>query len=379
MHAPAPRGRRATRLALTSVAALALLLGSVALAPPAAAQTAGDVVYDGTPDRIDGSVYRLYRAFFLREPDADGLVHWIVQARYHRYPLGAVAQDFARSAEFRSRYGSLDDGGFVDLVYRNVMGRSPDPEGRAYWLDQLRRGMPRGHLMLHFSDSVEYGRKVGAGPFGTPDLRGPAQPAPSAPPGTWAYLDPTADAGRPARWARCRPIYVVTNPTGLPASEHAAFDAMVRYALERLTAATRQDWVHVGRTRYQALDHRSTNLVLGQVTISFMAAPDPDDQAAAWAATALGRNPVTGTTTYLSGSVNLNAQRLVGDAGGRVTPLVATTLMHELGHIAGLDHVGDRNQLMSEVYETPPEPRYEEFRDGDRAGLARVGSVSVAC
>ena len=110
-----------------------------------------------------------------------------------------------------------------------------------------------------------------------------------------------------------------------------------------------------------------------------MSAPDPNDAAAAWANTVLGRNPSTGTVTYLSGSVNLNATRLVNDLGGQVTPLVATTLMHELGHLAGLDHVGDRTQLMSAVYEAPPEPTFEQFRDGDRAGLARVGSLTTAC
>jgi len=380
VHLSPAAGRvRLGRVVGALVASVALSAGLAATAAPAGAQTAAEVVYDGSPDRMDGSIYRLYRAFFLREPDADGLLHWLVQARYARYPLGAIAQDFAASAEFRGRYGALDDGGYVDLVYRNVLERAPDPEGRAYWLGHLRRGMPRGHVMLHFSDSVEYGSEVGAGPFGRRDFRGPAQAAPGAPAGTWAYLHPVADGGRPGAWAPCRPVYVAANPAGIPASQHAAFEHTVRHALDRISAATDQDWVYIGRTAFQAVERTSFNRVLGAVTISFMRAPDPNDPAAAWAGTMLGRNPLTGTTTFLSGSINLNAQRLVNDLGGTVTPLVATTLMHELGHVAGLDHVADRNQLMSEVYEMPPEPRYEEFRDGDRAGLARVGSLTVAC
>ncbi|MFP5323025.1 MAG: DUF4214 domain-containing protein [Acidimicrobiia bacterium] len=373
------RRRAAARAVAATLVAISLLVGAGAGAPAAGAQTASDVVYDGTPDGIDGSVYRLYRAFFLREPDSDGLLHWIIHARWFGYPLGAVAQDFASSPEFRARYGALDDGGFVDLVYRNVLRRSPDPGGRAFWLDHLRRGMPRGHLMLHFSDSVEFGRSAGAGPFGRRDFRGPAEAAPAAPAGSWAYLDPTGDAGRPVGWARCRPVYVAANPAGIPTSEHGEFEAMVRHALDAISTATGQDWVLVGRTAWRAADHRSARRMLGVVTISFMTAPDPNDTAAAWATNAYGRNPLTGTTTYLTGDVNLNAQRLVGDLGGEVTPLVATTLMHELGHIAGLDHVLDRTQLMSDVYEMPPEPRYEVYRDGDRAGLARVGSVTVPC
>ena len=42
---------------------------------------------------------------------------------------GSVSAAFARSPEFTSRYGALSDGGFVDLVYRNVLGRSPDAAG----------------------------------------------------------------------------------------------------------------------------------------------------------------------------------------------------------------------------------------------------------
>jgi len=377
-------GRTRTRGWRAAVASLALALAAttsiVAVPDVAAAQTAGDVVYDGSPDRLDGSIYRLYRAFFLREPDADGLAHWLVQARYARYPVAAVADDFARSAEFRGRYGSLDDGAFIDLVYRNVFERAADAGGRAYWLDHLRRGMSRGHLMVHFSDSVEFARKVGAGPFGRRDFRGPAQPPPSAPAGSWAYLDPTADAGRPAGWARCRPVYVLSNPAGIPSGEHADFAAMLRYALDAVSAATGQDWVHLGRTAFRAVDATSIDRRRGVVTISFMSAPDPNDEAAAWANTPVPTwNPVAGAVTYPYGSVNLNANNLVNAAGGEVTPLVATTLMHELGHIAGLDHVADRRQLMSAVYEAPPQPTYEQYRDGDRAGLARVGSVTTAC
>ena len=111
----------------------------------------------------------------------------------------------------------------------------------------------------------------------------------------------------------------------------------------------------------------------GLVTISFMTAPDPNDTASAWALPTAGRDPLTGEVRFVTGVVNLNAQRLVGDHGGRVTPLVATTLMHELGHIAGLEHVSDTRQLMHGYYALPREPTYEEYRDGDRAGLARVG------
>lgn len=366
--------------ALGVVATLAV--GMAVATPPAAAEqatAASEVVYDGSVDGIDGSVYRLYRAFFLREPEADGLVYWIVQARYQGYPIGSIANDFARSDEFRRRYGSLADGPFVDLVYRNVLGRAPDPEGRAYWLDQMRRGMIRGHVMLYFSDSAEFARRVGAGPFGTRDYRGPARAAPSAPSSSYEFMQ-ILDGGRPLGWARCRPVYVAANPAGIPADQHDEFLEMLDHALDRISDATGQHWVHVGETSFQAADEDSTNPVPGLVSVSFMSAPDPTDGASAWARNSGGRNPVTGSSTYLSGVVSLNAGRLVREFDGRVTPIVATTLMHELGHVAGLAHTDDESQLMAQTYHLDgDEPAFEEFRDGDRSGLAQVGSVTTAC
>lgn len=387
MHV-APRARRPGRsarllAALVAVASLAAPLGTAAVATAAGAedgQRAGDVVYDGSRDGFDGTIYRLYRAFFLREPEGDGIVYWINQARYGRYPIGSVAEEFARSAEFRQRYGVLADEPFVELVYRNVLGRTAEPEGREYWLAQLRAGMPRGHLMLYFSDSVEFGEKVGAGPFGTEDFRGPAQLAPTAPQGSYRFLAPDGTGPDvPLSWPRCRPVYVVANTDGIPTGERDRFVAMLEHALDGISDATDQDWVHVGATTHRAADQHTRRDVPGVVTISFMTAPDPNDGASAWALPIAGRDPLTGEVRFVTGVVNLNAQRLVGDHGGRVTPLVATTLMHELGHIAGLDHVTDSSQLMHGYYALPREPTFEQYRDGDLAGLARVGSTTTAC
>ena len=383
-HGASRRNRFARILAgIVVLATLAVPFDASVSAPGAGAQTgarAADVAYDGSIDGFDGTVYRLYRAFFLREPDGDGVVYWINQARYGRYPIGSIAEEFARSAEFAQRYGALADGAFVDLVYRNVLGRAAEPEGRAYWLGQLRSGMRRGHLMLYFSDSVEFGRRVGAGPFGSPDFRGPARSAPDAPAGSYDFLAPNGTApGVPLGWPRCRPVYVVANPDGIPAGERARFVAMLEHALAKVSQATGQDWVHVGSTPHRAADQHTVRHVQGLVTISFMSAPDPNDRASAWAVVQPGRDPRTGAVHYVTGVINLNAQRLVNDMGGQVTPLVATTLMHELGHIAGLEHVSDPNQLMHPYYALPDDPTYEEFRNGDRAGLARVGSVTTAC
>jgi hypothetical protein len=104
---------------------------------------------------VEGSIVRLYEAFFQRGPDGAGLDHWAGRYR-DGLPLASVADAFARSSEFAATYGSLTDAEFVDLVYRNVLGRDPDPEGRAHWQRQLAAGSSRGSVMLALSESGEH-------------------------------------------------------------------------------------------------------------------------------------------------------------------------------------------------------------------------------
>jgi hypothetical protein len=115
-------------------------------------------------DRLASSQYdngrvasRLYHAAFVRLPDYDGLQYWRTQLDQHRVTAAQVASSFVASPEFQATYGALDDTAFVDLVYRNVLGRTPDAGGEAYWVGQLRTGArTRGGVILGFSESAEH-------------------------------------------------------------------------------------------------------------------------------------------------------------------------------------------------------------------------------
>ncbi|MCB0962424.1 MAG: fibronectin type III domain-containing protein [Acidimicrobiales bacterium] len=107
---------------------------------------------------------RLYWAYFGRTPDHGGLDYW-TRKRRDGMTLIRISAHFAGSSEFRNTYGSLDHGEFVDLVYRNVLGRDPDPGGRAFWIGRLQRGTSRGQVMINFSESSEYIRQM-EGPMG---------------------------------------------------------------------------------------------------------------------------------------------------------------------------------------------------------------------
>lgn len=99
-------------------------------------------------------VVRLYSAYFLRRPDAAGLDYWAGELA-RGVSINQVSQSFAASKEFRTLYGSLTNGKFVDRVYRNVLGRPPDAAGLAYWKGRLDAGTSRGAVMTGFSESAE--------------------------------------------------------------------------------------------------------------------------------------------------------------------------------------------------------------------------------
>jgi hypothetical protein len=101
-------------------------------------------------------VARLYRAYFLRTPDAGGLAHWIAKRRAGT-SLNAISQSFAGSNEFKTRYGRLTNAAFVKLIYKNLFARSGDPGGVTFWTHQLdARLKTRGQVMTGFSESHEY-------------------------------------------------------------------------------------------------------------------------------------------------------------------------------------------------------------------------------
>ncbi len=117
---------------------LAAVLAEIAKANPSAAM-----------------VDRLYLAFFQRFPDDGGWDHWI-EARADGHRLEDIAEWFAESDEFTNRYGMSDFSVFLDQLYIDVLGRPPDAEGKAYWLNMLGRGeVTRGTVVVYFSESAE--------------------------------------------------------------------------------------------------------------------------------------------------------------------------------------------------------------------------------
>ncbi len=106
-------------------------------------------------------VWRLYQAFFLRQPDDEGFLYW-VQVRNNGASLSDIAYQFAQGTEFRNRYGNLSHAQFVDLAYNNVLCRVPDDDGRAYWTGLLNSGaLTRWDMVINFAELREYLNRTG--------------------------------------------------------------------------------------------------------------------------------------------------------------------------------------------------------------------------
>ncbi|MEY2570663.1 MAG: hypothetical protein QOE63_1013, partial [Acidimicrobiaceae bacterium] len=100
-------------------------------------------------------IIRLYLAALQRTADYDGYAYWLGAER-HGATSADMASFFASSPEFVSRYGNLNDNDFVTLLYQNVLHRSPDADGRSFWVGLLQQGASRGTVLLGFSESAEY-------------------------------------------------------------------------------------------------------------------------------------------------------------------------------------------------------------------------------
>jgi hypothetical protein len=106
---------------------------------------------------IGGQTYRIYKAAFNRIPDAVGLGYWIKQMDAGM-GMVEVAARFIDSPEFRTLYGqNPTNADFLLKVYSNVLGRTPDEGGYAWWLNQINTNpdKTRQKVLADFSESQE--------------------------------------------------------------------------------------------------------------------------------------------------------------------------------------------------------------------------------
>ena len=104
----------------------------------------------------DHLVYLLYQAAYDRMPDYSGFEYWAGQADALQLSALRLADLFMAAPEFTAKFGTNpSNDAFVTELYTNVLGRTPDAAGLAYWEAQANAGTPRDQLLVAFATSTE--------------------------------------------------------------------------------------------------------------------------------------------------------------------------------------------------------------------------------
>ena len=86
------------------------------------------------------AVQQLYVGYLGRAADSAGQQFWANAIANGTATIASVATGFTLSAEYKAAYGGLSTDALVEKVYNNVLGRTPDAEGKAFWVAALANG-----------------------------------------------------------------------------------------------------------------------------------------------------------------------------------------------------------------------------------------------
>ena len=184
----------------------------------------------------------------------------------------------------------------------------------------------------------------------------------------YAFMRTNGD--RPVTYSSCRPIQVAVYPAGGPADA----EALVREAVSQLRADTGLDISVIGSFGGHA---PNWNFQVASVTEQDPISVSWQDQEALDGMTedvaGLGGSPWIGTPgggeRYVAGAIALSKPyyaQLVAQPGGHDEELAV--LLHEFGHVFGLDHVHSRAELMNQQ-----NIGLTHFGPGDLEGLRLLG------
>jgi len=189
------------------------------------------------------------------------------------------------------------------------------------------------------------------------------------------------------RWNPCQVITYKINVDAVPgAAQKKAVVLEIRTAVGRLAIAAGLRYLYRGATtevpRTTTIDRQSAELVIAVTT------PDRTDIGIGhqvlgfggyhfwrWSGASSKGTPADGAAIARGWVVLDRTGWLALPPGFGAGIHRGNVILHELGHTVGLDHVGDRHQLM---YPTLLASGPNGYAAGDRAGLARVGR-SAGC
>ncbi len=205
------------------------------------------------------------------------------------------------------------------------------------------------------------------GPIGQPA----AAPADG---GTYAFIGTQSNGSDPIAYDPCRPIHVVVNERTAPPGGQG----LVEKALVDVSVATGLQFILDGKTDEEPVENRSPvnkDRYGDRWSPVLLAWSDPEaepdlagDVAGFGGSQQISKD--SGDTILVTGTVSLDGPQFVEIMLGRDGEANALAIIrHEIGHLVGLDHVDDRDELMY------PESNgsVTDFGRGDRIGLNRLG------
>ncbi|CCH89493.1 Peptidase metallopeptidase [Modestobacter italicus] len=204
-------------------------------------------------------------------------------------------------------------------------------------------------------------------PLGTPL-------SPPAAGGSYDFLQQQDDGVTPVGYDPCRPVHYVVRPDNAPVGG----EALIESAVARVSEVTGLQFVYDGATDEDLVDQRAPFQPdrygdrWAPVLITWETVAEQPDFAAdvAGLGGSLGTSAGDGPAVFVTGTVQLDAAEFADLATWPNGAAVARAIvLHELGHVVGLDHVDDPSQLMY-----PTTSAVLDFAPGDLTGLAQLGA-----
>jgi hypothetical protein len=240
--------------------------------------------------------------------------------------------------------------------------------GAAAWLEVTGTLKPGGsNAQTSHPNGPKPGHEESAHPLGVPATLAVASDS-------YRFMARQADGTSPVAYDPCRPIHYVIRAQGEPAGG----EQIVTDAVARVSHGTGLRFVYDGDTS-ETLSRQRSPYQPGKygdrwapVLISWVTANENPDFAADVAdqggssSVDLPNRP----SGYVTGVLELDARKLASilqrPTGKQA---VRAVVLHELGHLVGLDHVTDASQMMY----PQAQPGVTDFGAGDLTGLAALG------
>lgn len=225
--------------------------------------------------------------------------------------------------------------------------------------------------------------RPGVLPFGQRQDPLPGREEADAPLGTPPPLQRTSnsykflavkDDGTPVAYSPCRPIHYVVNSTLAPAS----WQPLVEDAVRQASLASGLKFIYDGPTSEVPTSNRAGYQpeMYGDRWAPVLIAWTTPEQVPRLAGQTVGLGGSSsiglsnGYKAYVTGTVSLDEPQFAGIMDSpQGKEIGVAVIMHELGHVLGLDHVDDPRQLM---YDQASWVR--QYAAGDRTGLAKLGT-----